>query len=133
MGQNSPQQISFYSNFASIFRVMRHNSSAYTFLANFSTKGVYQSTNLVKFYVNSRKSEILHFDGLFCSKSCTISAKKVQKSYLTWDWRVMQSLKKKLTCSFKHDIRNLLNFHQPLKSENFTSAGSFCPKYKGLR
>ena len=42
--------------------------------------------------------------------------------------------KEKLTCSFKHDIRNLVNFHPTnQKSENFTSMGSFCPKYKGLR
>ena len=27
-------------------------------------------------------------------KSCIVSAKKVQKSYLSWHWRVMQSLKK---------------------------------------
>ena len=36
----------------------------------------------------------------------------------------------KLTCSFKHDIRNLVNFHPTTqKSENFTSMGYFCPKY----
>ena len=28
------------------------------------------------------------------SKSCTFSAKREQKSYLSWHWRVMQSLKK---------------------------------------
>ena len=38
--------------------------------------------------------------------------------------------KEKLTCSFKHDIRNLVNFHPTTqKSENFTSMGYFCPKY----
>ena len=38
--------------------------------------------------------------------------------------------KGKLTCSFKHDTRNLVNFHSTTqKSENFTSMGSFCPKY----
>ena len=40
-------------------------------------KGVNQSTNLVKFYVSSQKSEILLFDGLLWSKSCIVSAKKV--------------------------------------------------------
>ena len=30
-------------------------------------------------------------------------------------------------------MRNLVNFHRTTqKSENFTSRGSFCPKYKGL-
>ena len=42
----------------------------------------------------------------------------------------MQSLKEKLTCAFKYDMRNLVNF-QPTtqKSENFTPMGYFCPKY----
>ena len=42
----------------------------------------------------------------------------------------MQSLKEKLTCGFKYDMRNLVNFHPTTqKSENFTSMGYFCPKY----
>ena len=42
--------------------------------------------------------------------------------------------KEKLICSFKHDIRNLMNFHPTTQTfKNFTSMGSFCPKYKGLR
>ena len=37
---------------------------------------------------------------------------------------------KKRTCGFKHDMRNLVNFHPTTqKSENFTSMGFFCPKY----
>ena len=37
---------------------------------------------------------------------------------------------KKLTCGFKYDTRNLVNF-QPItqKYKNFTSRGYFCPKY----
>ena len=42
----------------------------------------------------------------------------------------MQSLKEKLTCGFKYDLRNLVNFHPTTqKSENFTPMGYFCPKY----
>ena len=38
--------------------------------------------------------------------------------------------KEKLTFGFKYDMRNLVNFHPTTqKSENFTSMGSFCPKY----
>ena len=44
--------------------------------------------------MSSWKSGILHFDGLLLFKSCTVSAKKCQKSYLSWHWRVWQSLKK---------------------------------------
>ena len=39
--------------------------------------------------------------------------------------------KEKLTCSFKYDMRNFVNFHPTTqKSKNFTSVGYFCPKYK---
>ena len=38
--------------------------------------------------------------------------------------------KEKLTCGFKYDMRNLVNFHPTTqKSENFTSMGYFRPKY----
>ena len=59
-----------------------------------STKGIYQSTDLVKFDVSSQKSKILHFYCFILSKSFKDSAKKVQRSYLSWHWKVMQSLKK---------------------------------------
>ena len=86
------QHTSFSSNFASCFRDMRHNSSVPLYLKFFtiSTKRAYQ--NLVKFYVSSWKSNILHFsDGLPLTKSFKVSAKKVLASYLSWHWRVMQS------------------------------------------
>ena len=39
-------------------------------------------------------------------------------------------VKEKLTCGFKYDMRNLVKFYlTTLKSENFISIGSFCPKY----
>ena len=38
----------------------------------------------------------LHFDGFLLSKSFKVSAEKVKKSYFSWHWRVMQSLKKNL-------------------------------------
>ena len=45
-------------------------------------------------------------------------------------WRMMQSLKEKLTCGFKFDMRNLVNFHPTTqKSENFTLMAYFCPQY----
>ena len=37
--------------------------------------------------------------------------------------------KEKLTCGFKYDMRNLMNFHPTTQtSKNFTSMGYFCPK-----
>ena len=83
---------------------------------------------MVKFYVSSRKSEVLQFDGLLLSKSYKVSVKKVQKSYISWHWKVMQSLKKKLFCGFKYDLRNLVIFHPSTQeSGNFTLRGYFCP------
>ena len=46
--------------------------------------------NLVNFHGNSRKSENLHFVGLLLSIAYKVSAKKVQKSYLSWRGRVLQ-------------------------------------------
>ena len=38
--------------------------------------------------------------------------------------------KEKMTCSFKYDTRNFVNFHSTTqKFQNFTSMGYFCQKY----
>ena len=38
--------------------------------------------------------------------------------------------KEKLTCGFKYDMRNLVNFYpNTQKSKGFTSMGYFCAKY----
>ena len=38
--------------------------------------------------------------------------------------------KEKLTCGFKYDMRNLVNFHTTTqKSEDVFLMDSFCPKY----
>ena len=50
--------------------------------------------NLVNFHVSSRKSENLHFNQILLSKAYKDLDEKAQKSYVSWHWRVMQSLKK---------------------------------------
>ena len=50
--------------------------------------------NLLNFHASSWKSGNLHFDGLLLSKAYKDLDEKVQKSYVSWHWRVMQSLKK---------------------------------------
>ena len=64
---------------------MRHNSSVLFQLKFYilSTKGAYQSTNLVKFHQSSQKSENLHFDVLLLSIAYKVSDKKGQKNYLS--------------------------------------------------
>ena len=51
-------------------------------------------TNLVNFNASSGKSENLHFDVLLLSIAYKVSAKEMQKSYLSWHWRVIQTLNK---------------------------------------
>ena len=77
-GQISRNSCHFWNN-RSIFLQILHQSSG--------------SWNM-NFYVSSRQFEVLHFDRLLLSKSCTLSAKKVQNNYLSLHWRVIQTLKK---------------------------------------
>ena len=44
--------------------------------------------NLVNFNAGSGKSENLHFDVvLLLTKACKVWDKKVQKNYLSWNWK----------------------------------------------
>ena len=67
----------------------------------------------------------------FFSKSYKVPAKKVQKSSLSWHWRVMQSLKKNwlVISNMTWGIWWILTRPTTQKSKNFTSMGYFCPKY----
>ena len=78
------------------------------------------------------KSEKLYFDGSFLSKAFNVSARKFQRNYVSWQWRVMQNLK--LTCGLKNNLRNLLNFHvSSWKSKNLHFDGLLLSKaYKDL-
>ena len=49
---------------------------------------------LVNFHPSSQKSENLHFDGLLLPKAYKDLDERVNKSYVSWHWRVMESLKK---------------------------------------
>ena len=50
--------------------------------------------NLVNFHVSSWKAKNLHFDWIHLPKTCKYLDEKVQKSYVSWHRRVMQSLNK---------------------------------------
>ena len=61
----------------------------------------------------------LHFDELLLSKAYKDLTEKVQKSYVSWHWRVMQSLKKNWPLAPKNNMRNLVDFNASSgKSEN---------------
>ena len=49
--------------------------------------------NLANFHASRQKSENLHFDWIVLSKEHKDLAEKIQKSYVSWHWRVMKSLK----------------------------------------
>ena len=84
----------------------------------------------MKFHGSSRKSEILLFDGLLLSKSCKVSAKKSTEELSLKTQKSDVKFNEKLTCGFKYDMRDLVNFHPTTqKFENFFLMGSFCPKY----
>ena len=54
----------------------------------------------------------------FCWKYIKIFAKKIQRSYVSLPWRLMQNLTKNWSVCFKND-RNLVNFDpSPWKSQN---------------
>ena len=50
--------------------------------------------NLVNFHVSSQKSKNLHFNWLLLSIAYKDLDENVLKSYVSWQWRVMQNLKK---------------------------------------
>ena len=53
-----------------------------------------------------------HFNGLLLSKVYIIWAKKVWRSYLSWNWREIQNLERiqlLYTCCFKIGVMNLTN------------------------
>ena len=88
----------------------------------------YDMKNLVNFIVSSGKFESLHFDVLLLSIAYRVSAKKIQRNYFSWHWRVIQTLKK-IAFSLKNDMRNLANFNASnRKSENLHFLDYFCRK-----
>ena len=53
------------------------------------TCGLKNVKNLVNFLASRQKSENLHFDGLPLFKTYKDLDEKVQKSYISWHWRMM--------------------------------------------
>ena len=70
-----------------------------------------------------------HFNALLLSKVYIIWAKKLQRSYLSWHWRVMQNLKKNWLVVSKMTREIWQIFTRSLESVKIgTLMGSFCPK-----
>ena len=93
--------------------------------------------NLVNFHASSRKSENLHFVQMLLLKAYKDLDEKIQRSYISWQQRVMQSLKKNWLLVSNMTWRIWWIFTQESKiqaqeSKNFTSISYFCPKYMRL-
>ena len=86
--------------------------------------------NLVNFNASSGKSENLHFDVLLLSIAYKVSAKKVQKSYLSWHWRVIQTLNKNSFFVWKMTWEIWWILTRAVKNLKIcTLMGYFCQKY----
>ena len=72
--------------------------------------------NLVNFYESSQKSENLHSDQILLSKANEDLDQKIQKSYISWQQRMVQSLNKNWLLVPKLAWGIWSVFTQPLKS-----------------
>ena len=82
-----------------------------------------------EFSPNHSKVQKFHFNGQFFSKLYEFWAKKIQRSYFSWHWTVMQNLNKPWPCGFKNGMRNWVNFHYSTqKSEKLYIDGLFLSK-----
>ena len=99
-GQVSPNCCHLWNKRSVFLQILYHSPGSWHITPlYFLAKKLYTLRSLSKYkfgeiLCEQSKVWILHFDGLLLSKSCTFSAKKVQKSYLSWHWTVIQSLKK---------------------------------------
>ena len=76
--------------------------------------------NLVNVHASSQKSENLQFDQILLSKAYKDLEKKIQKSYVSWHWKVMQSLNKNWLLVPKMTWGIWWIFTQPFKSQKIS-------------
>ena len=89
-------QVNFTLNFASLFSLMRNNSSVLFELRLYMiwTKEAHQSTKFQTFDCSGKISPNLYLDRLLLLKVYKILDKKVKRSCVSWPWRLMQNLRK---------------------------------------
>ena len=70
---------------------------------------------------------------LLLTKVYNFSAKKVQRSYYSWQWRVMPNFKEKLSCGLENYRNKLVNFHQSTgKSQKWDFDGILLSKVENV-
>ena len=89
--------------------------------------------NLVNFGLNTRNSWNFYFDWFLLCKVYNVWPKKVQRSYLSWHWRVMQNLKKNRLLVWKMTVGIWQIFTRALeKSQNWDFDGIFLSKVENV-
>ena len=75
--------------------ILSHDTERWCKILRKTTRGLKNDIrNLVNFHASRWKFDNLHFDGFLFLNAYKILDEKVQKSYLSWHWWVMASLKK---------------------------------------
>ena len=93
-------------------------------------KGAHQSALFQTFDCLRQVSPNLYFDRLLLFKVYKTPAKKVQRNYVSWDWRVMQ-IWGKTDLLFQKRKRSDQFWHEhPKVSKICTLIDSFCAKYR---
>ena len=86
--------------------------------------------NLTSFDRALESPENFHFNGLLLSKVYIVWAKKVQRSYLSWHWKVIQNLERHRFVVLKLTLGIWQILTWALESlKNFTLMGSFWTKH----
>ena len=95
-GQNSPKFCHFWKKKSVFLQILHHSSVSWDIIPPYFVveilytfnKSSLSKTNLVKFHVSMRKSEILHFDGLVCLTHIKFKLKKYRRfvSHSSEEW-----------------------------------------------
>ena len=111
--------------------VSREITILYFFSWNFIWFGQKEPIKVQNFKLTTAHeiSPNLYFDRLLLLKSYKISAKKIQRSYVSWQWRAMQNLKKtNLLFQKWQEFGEFWSEHSKV-SKICTLIGPFCAKY----
>ena len=123
-------QVVFYLNFSSLICIMRDSSSVtfYPKLYMIWTKRAHQSAKFQTLNCSCEISRNWYFDRLLLLKVYK-KVKKVQRSYVSWRWRLIQNLNKNwfVVPKMTH-IWWILTDHSEV-SKTCALIGSFCAKY----
>ena len=93
--------------------IICHDTKGYVIFKQKLTGGLKNDIrNLINFHASIRKSENLHFDELVLSKAYKVLDKKVQKSYVSWHWRLIQ---RKVNCWEVNSLCDAIDLKQSVE------------------